>query len=409
MAEEQRKCKYCGYKINNGSFCSVICQAKYENYMNKEKLKEMTAAGSGATIGPIQPLGASKESVEEMLSRHPDLRSWHMAVFARNADHFLRESFGHAARVDDFEDMANMVREEVTRQAIRRKMNEVVRKKDGKYVLYAPNTGKKHPPKPVAVFSTKLAAKRAELAKFPPKDPEKLERLKKQIEKLLKDPKARAKEITMKEKVDRDLFETALLSMIVGRDVMRTIGEGIDRSKPADEYQAFVNQFSQKALQGDKGYRGAQKTYQKAAASALGRKVKEVEEELGMKVKSQEPKKHTDGKMRVLVYVAGDCPVPVSFVADGKKVKTERMKETEAALTKCSEPVADKIRSRLFSVNEEDIGDDPELAQANDHMVGRTKKIFKFVDEFLAKLSPLAMTVLKRLLAKKYRKLGTAP
>lgn len=377
-----------------------------------KKLRETTGAG-GAATGPIMPLGAQcepidveKKKVDEMIRRSGDLKESHVAAFITQSNFLVREEFKFASKINDYHQMAEIVREDLMRHLVRQSLNEVVRKKDGKYVLYAPNTGKKHSPKPVAIFSTKLAAKRAELAKFPPKDHEKLERLKKQIDKLLKDPKARAKEIMMKKKVDRDLFERATLSLIVGKDVIKSLNESNSREAPSDEYQSFVNQFSKSAMLKDKGYRGAQRDYQKAAVGALGRKIKEIQAELGMKVRAEEPKKHVDGKMRVLVNLMADCPVPVSFVADGKQVKVERKKETEAALTKCTPEISDKIRSRLFSVNEEDIGEDPELAQANDQMVGRTKKIYKFVDEFLAKLSPLAMTILKRLLAKKYRKLG---
>ena len=52
--------------------------------MNKE-LKEMTAAGSGATIGPIQPLGTDPDRVEEMLKLHDDLSEIHVVAFATQA------------------------------------------------------------------------------------------------------------------------------------------------------------------------------------------------------------------------------------------------------------------------------------------------------------------------------------
>lgn len=92
------------------------------------------------------------------------------------------------------EKMKEKVAEQLVRMLVRRKIAEVVRKKagGGGYVLYSPNKGKKKNPKPVATFPTKLAAKRAELARFPPKDPKKLTRLRKEVEKLMKDPKKRA-------------------------------------------------------------------------------------------------------------------------------------------------------------------------------------------------------------------------
>lgn len=387
-----------------------------------KKIAEMTAAGSGATIGPIQPLGQNDhvvnpwedtDKVKEMLERNPDLKPLHVVVFAREADFFTREDFNHAAMVEDYGDMANMVREAVARVAVRSRMNEVVRKnKDGKYVLYAPNTGKKHSPKPVAIFSTKLAAKRAELAKFPPKDPKKLERLKKQIEKLLKDPKARAKEITMREKVDRDLFETALLSMILEKDATRVLlREDFDFEEPTpsgDEYTKFVKRFSKRALANDPEYQDEQGNYKAAATKALSKKAVTISQELGLPLQPLgEPKKHRDGKIYMPCVLKADCEVkPIFLYADGDKVKVRLGKDAKAALTQCQPEVADKIRSRLGNLNEEEAPADPDLAPAYGKMVDSVKRIRQFLDEFLTKLSPRAMTMLKDLLAKKFRKLG---
>lgn len=80
------------------------------------------------------------------------------------------------------------------REMIRNKVREVVRKKagGGGYTLYAPNPGKKGGSKPVGNFPTKMGAKRAELARYPPKDPNKLKRLRKDIDKTSKDPKKAA-------------------------------------------------------------------------------------------------------------------------------------------------------------------------------------------------------------------------
>ena len=90
---------------------------------------------------------------------------------------------------DDNEKLLNMFRE-----LIRNRVKEVVRKKagGGGYTLYSPNKGKKGQSKSVGTFPTKLGAKKAELSRFPPRDPGKLKRLRKQIDKMLKDPKKAA-------------------------------------------------------------------------------------------------------------------------------------------------------------------------------------------------------------------------
>lgn len=82
----------------------------------------------------------------------------------------------------------------LVKELIKKKMKEVVRKTPGGggYTLYAPNKGKKSKPRSVGSFPTKLGAKRAELARFPPKDPNKLKRLRKEVDRLTKDPKKAA-------------------------------------------------------------------------------------------------------------------------------------------------------------------------------------------------------------------------
>jgi hypothetical protein len=93
---------------------------------------------------------------------------------------------------------------EAFRQLVNSRIQEIVRKKEGGggYNLYSPNKGKRKTAKPVGEFPTRLAAKRAELARFPPKDPEQLKRARKRLDKLTKDPKkkqdAERKELSAK-------------------------------------------------------------------------------------------------------------------------------------------------------------------------------------------------------------------
>ena len=114
--------------------------------VKKEQQNEMTAGGAGV-MGYQLPLGASKEEVKEHV-----------------------------------------------KGLIRQLVHEIIRKKPGGggYLLYSPNKGKKKDPKPVGEFPTRLSAKRAELARFPPKDTEQLKRARKRLDRLAKDPKKRA-------------------------------------------------------------------------------------------------------------------------------------------------------------------------------------------------------------------------
>lgn len=380
-----------------------------------KKIAEMTAAGTGATIGPIQPLGVEKEKVEEMLRRNPDLKEKHVAAFAVHADYFMLSDLRYGARVNNPFYMGDVIREGLARIVIRNQLQEVVRKKGDKYILFAPNSGKKHDPKPVATFSTKLAAKRAELAKFPPKDPKKLERLRKQIEKLLNDPLERVKEEmddrVIKESHDRDLVERALVGHFVVKDVTeRMMNERLFRQRERrDRYDAVIETISKAAMKGDENFQKVQRKYDHAAVRALADTVKKISHDLGMKLKTGSPKKHKDGKTYVEFSILADSEVPgVYAYADGEKVRTEMSSEALAALTKCSPEAADKIRSRLSMVGEGPDDKHPELVQARGEQNNYVNKITEFIDNFLAKLSPVAMSILKNLWAKKYRKLGAS-
>lgn len=82
--------------------------------------------------------------------------------------------------------------EDLLRLLVKKKVKEIVRKnRDGEagYTLYAPNQGKGKPPKPVGRFGTKAQAKAAELNQFPPRDPEKKAKAKKNVERLKKHKK----------------------------------------------------------------------------------------------------------------------------------------------------------------------------------------------------------------------------
>jgi hypothetical protein len=84
---------------------------------------------------------------------------------------------------------------EAFKEAVRQMVREIVRKKEGGggYRLYPPNKGKKKKnQKPVGEFPTRFSAKKAELARFPPKDPEQLKKMRARIDRLSKDPKRRA-------------------------------------------------------------------------------------------------------------------------------------------------------------------------------------------------------------------------
>lgn len=155
----------------------------------------MNETTSGGVAGFQIPLGIKKRKlkVDELLARHPDLNEGMALSYFSSMDDEQGEQVGSRLDKDD-PTVADDMRQHSVRELIRKKVREVVRKKagGGGYTLYAPNPGKKGGSKPVGNFPTKIGAKRAELARFPPKDSEKLKRLRKSVDKAAKNPKKAA-------------------------------------------------------------------------------------------------------------------------------------------------------------------------------------------------------------------------
>ncbi len=155
----------------------------------------MNETTAGAVAGFQVPMGIKKRKakVDELLRRHSDINEAIVLSYFSSLNEDQGEQVG--VRLDKNDPtVADDMRQHAVRELIRKKVREVVRKKagGGGYTLYAPNPGKKGGSKPVGNFPTKIGAKRAELARFPPKDPEKLKRLRKSIDKAAKTPKKAA-------------------------------------------------------------------------------------------------------------------------------------------------------------------------------------------------------------------------
>jgi hypothetical protein len=150
------------------------------------------ATGAGSIVGFQVPLGIKKRKpkVDELLRRHSDIDEGHVLSYLTTLDESEGEAVGRWLDLNRFDEVAGWVREHVIREVVANKMREVVRKKGGGsgYALYSPNMGKKRPAKEVGNFPTKTAAKRAELNRFPPKDPQKLARLRKSVQRMAKKP-----------------------------------------------------------------------------------------------------------------------------------------------------------------------------------------------------------------------------
>lgn len=154
------------------------------------KKNEMTAGGM---MGYQVPL-AAKRKIEAFMEAIKLMETDRDIFLSNVSEQVVNElsSFLDAGKmIEAAKLVADKIEEGIVRNLVREKLREVVRKKKGGggFVLYSPNQGKKRPPKAVGDFPTKLQAKRAELARFPPKDMAKLKRLRTQVGKLQKAPK----------------------------------------------------------------------------------------------------------------------------------------------------------------------------------------------------------------------------
>lgn len=145
---------------------------------------------SGPQEAGPPPSDAQRRRDQTVGMRHKDTGLTYQARAQNSADRRQANVDTHlAARSANARDM-----EEALRSAIRKNLPEIVRKKEGGggYVLYAPNERgrkRKKNPKPVGEFPTRAAAKKAELARFPPKGGTRLKRARKEVDRLLKDPR----------------------------------------------------------------------------------------------------------------------------------------------------------------------------------------------------------------------------
>jgi hypothetical protein len=399
------------------------------NETQKEsEIDEMSAGGgnSGANISGFQlPIGAKKrkDEIAECLTEAKDVNEAHAFVALRRMNEEQLLEFYDAIDFRQYEAAASMIREVVVRDAVRRKIREVVRKKGGGggYTLYAPNKGKKGPAHPVSTFPTKLAAKRAELARFPPKDPKKLRRLRKEVEKLLKDPKKRAeaeKRAMMVRGTDTPKhhkagharghhFESKILAKAIATTARQQLTEGLFKEEaPGSAWDEFVKKVSDKSLKGDKGFQRVMGKMDQETQGVLGKALKMVQKEIGAsaRVKPLGTKKHGDGRTYTAFKLdTEDSSVgPVYIYSQNGVPRIEMSDEAKGAIAKVEPAVAKSIRAALATSQDalENIGNLKALTGERDAYL---QNMESQLDRQISGMSPVQLSMLKRLLVKKYR------
>lgn len=374
---------------------------------------EMGAGGGGGSVGSIGgpmggqgPLGGRHKKVKEMLELNPDIKLEHVVMYVTSLDEGLAEVIGKQLDSLNYNFVAEAVREHVVRKLIEKKVREVVRKKSGGggFVLYKPNPGKKGAAKAAQTFPTKIQAKRAELQRYPPKDPGKLARLRREIQRLSKDPKKakdKEKEKAKKESLD---FLNPLIESLVNESLFR-------EERTGSEWDEHIGKLSKKALAGDKKFQQLQKNIEKKTEGILKDSLNTIKKALGKEVKVKDfgVKKSDERGKTYLAFSAtiGNAAIePIYIYVENGVPKIELSDQARVGLTKADADQAKMFRAELVTVQEGVLDEVEDLVRAIGQRDKYLDKVQDEVDGFIAELTPLQISLLKNLLVQKYRKLA---
>ncbi len=264
--------------------------------------------------------------------------------------------------------LSDEVREAVMNR-VRARVMEIVRKKagGGGFVLYGPNKGKKKAAKPAGDFPTRSAAKRAELARFPPKDPEALKRARAKLDKLAKDPekraKADAKDLTGSKKQkrtgaparDRKAKKESIVKAMAQQLAERLFHED---EVPGSAWDERIQGMDPEAIASDKKLAGLHKGIERASIGALSDGHKAMSKAL-RGIAKVTPGDHSFDPARKKMYipchldVKGDEVGPIHLYVDGGHVKVEVSNDAREQIANLEPPVAKDLRGGLMTFQED--------------------------------------------------------
>lgn len=376
-------------------------------------------SGAAGVMGYQLPIGIvkRKKKVDELLQSKKVSVS-EVSYFFKNISEDECVKFEQYCSENNDSSLCELIKSKIVekylREFVSNKVREVVRKLPGGagFALFSPNQGKKRPSKKIATFPTKLAARSAELARFPPKDPRKLNRMKKELDKLKKDPKA-AKE---KEKQARKEKPDAKYGNRINKDrEKKSVKESLFReeAKPS-EWDQYVLSLSKQSVLADKAFQEHQKNILKKSEKALNIAVKEIKKELEsnkFSLNDKGLKKDVDKQEMYYEFSAGDKegasevgPIYV-FVRAGIP-EIEFSDNAKASLTKIQPERSKALRHLLINVQEDALDNIQDVKLAIEKRDNYLSKLEGAIDNMVADLSPLEITMLKNLLVKKYRKIS---
>jgi len=246
-----------------------------------------------------------------------------------------------------------------------RTMLEIVRKKrgGGGYVLYAPNQGKKKKPRKLGEFPTRAAAKAAELARNPPKDTDELKRARKRVDKLRKDPKARARaekgDLSGRKK-PRKSGAPARDRRKAKREAMDALTRGIletlfhDEELPGSPWDERISGMHPDHVASDRKLAAHHRNMEKASIASLGAARRALSGILrGMAtVHPGDVSRDVDRghvTLPITLDVGGVQVGPVGLYVDGGHVRIEMDDGSRRQLNELDPEVARKLRDSLMA------------------------------------------------------------
>jgi len=388
------------------------------------KVNEMgCASGAGMQL----PIGMKrkKKKIKEMLEMNPDISIDEVISYFTGLNEDEASQFEVDLETGEFEKVAEMVRlgmvEKMLRPVIRQKVREIVRKKEGGggYTLYAPNPGKGKEAKGVGDFPTKLGAKAAELSRFPPKDPALLQKKRKEIDRLRKDPKKAAEKEKSWGKAQKKQPKHKKAKKRTKKEMVSYISDLVVESlfreeKKGSDWDEYISKLSKQAVLGDKKFQSFQKVIEKKTMDVMKSSLKALKSALGgasFEVKERGINKDEDRGITYLEFFIGDKEGtaeagPFYVVVEGGYPKMEIPQEAKASLTKIDPERGKLLRAELITVQEQVLDKDNTVADAVKKRDDYLNKMEAKLDKIVSGLSSLEITVLKRLMVSKYRKIS---
>lgn len=385
--------------------------------MSNNKVETTTAGG--ALIGVQSP---DKKEMDELI-KSKKLKLKEVVVFLQHATNEEITSVAKHLQEKKHDDVVNTIKEfcsdklkeTIVREAIKLKLNEFVRKNAaGTYTLYNPFKKKSGHAVPAANFPTLLGAKAAEYARFPPKDPDKKARLKHDIEKL---KKSKEKKFVDLNKDHNILKQKHTKKKSVAKKKIKKIKAIANESKIVEKLEQNWDEFFQtvpkQIILSDKTMQSLHNELKKVADKTIKEAVEAIQYLLkkhDLVVKSKITKSTDEGLAMAEFSVSGKDGVGTAgpFLLNLKDgVPFITVTDTaKNSLTTLDTEQANQISDLIVSIQEDVL----DMETAVEDVLKKRNEALKDqeleIDNFVADLTPLQLSILKNLLVNKYRKLN---